>query len=589
MKCFLIIVAAFIVLNYSGYSHSLGITFSSGGGDEEVCLVFRCSRSMDADLSCHVRNTYPERYMGAINSADFFEPNPNYLQPHVEGHPFLWTELDLSTGSYFETCVDASEYLVIGNNTFSTLDSWESGNDGSTTGWIFVERYITYEGETVEDICDILISDLYPSNGGEFPCNVEVELSLEEVSEDLASRLESAVRGFEDLKRHYSEIDEQLPGRIAELESALEFLNVSGRSFEDITGSMFTESEDVVRLYEGLIADLNELTSEPSRLRSELQNRINPLDQDIDASLNEQGVRIDELELEQSAIEDYRIIIPEFVQDSTYSSSQNIYDTYAGQTLSDLEIYLDSGNNSEFIIRAKEWLTVTKLQRDVLIEKSYQSPQEWLDFTNAYVRVEKVIFEVLDEDFWFKDSPVSSAQREAISAISNQFPAEGGIIESEVRTWRGQTVTEEQLKVLKTIEALGNGVSAVVDAGGEVGQGITNLVQGAAIAVKEGVKCAATIVVWGDFGDLYEIILGESICTGEKLTAGERMISSLGLVIGNGTFWRGVGRTIGIIGDARIVAHMTADVLEKADKLGLSEKELDEIIDGINARLQCSV
>ena len=92
---------------------------------------------------------------------------------------------------------------------------------------------------------------------------------------------------------------------------------------------------------------------------------------------------------------------------------------------------------------------------------------------------------------------------------------EGGIIEDEVRTWRGKTVTQRQLEMLLALEALGNGIKELLVRDETPSKSIGSIVSGAAIAIKDASVCATKVIVTGDFGDFYEVVIGKDLCSGK--------------------------------------------------------------------------
>lgn len=72
-----------------------------------------------------------------------------------------------------------------------------------------------------------------------------------------------------------------------------------------------------------------------------------------------------------------------------------------------------------------------------------------------------------------------------------------------------------------------------------------------AVSVKAGAifnmlghMAAGAIPVIGDAVDLYELFSGRNIFTGEKLSAGERALTALGLLAGSGAYRRNIAKGI---------------------------------------------
>ncbi len=76
--------------------------------------------------------------------------------------------------------------------------------------------------------------------------------------------------------------------------------------------------------------------------------------------------------------------------------------------------------------------------------------------------------------------------------------------------------------------------------------------------------------VLGDAIDFYEVVTGEDYLTGDKLTANERIISSLGLLIGSGQNWRSVSRGI------QNAAESGAEGISRADEAAVAMRRAEQ-------------
>ena len=83
-----------------------------------------------------------------------------------------------------------------------------------------------------------------------------------------------------------------------------------------------------------------------------------------------------------------------------------------------------------------------------------------------------------------------------------------------------------------------------------------------------------------DLFDFYAFTQGRDYCSGDKLSTSEQMISGLGLIGGNATFWKTVGASVGIVTRAKKVAKNAKIVVDSAVKKGISGKTLREVFSG---------
>lgn len=268
------------------------------------------------------------------------------------------------------------------------------------------------------------------------------------------------------------------------------------------------------------------------------------------------------------------INLPSLSQSSSYSSQ--LYRDYADATLDKLRDLYAGNDNKEFIRHTKLWIDTTgeiKKSMDLLITAS---PDEWRSMISSFERVENYVFSVIDNDFWFRDSPVTLAQREAVDSIRDVSPKWAGIIDNELRTYRANNNTPDRQNILTALESLGR---AIDEEGAENinPAELEETFAGMAEAIKTGAVCAAKIIALSDFGDFYEIVIGKDLCTGESLSVGERMVSVVGVAFGSARFWRGAAKASGIISETKHFINVSSKLKEVAASFGMTKAQLENL------------
>lgn len=591
----------------------------------EICLHHECSRGGDRGPVCLIGKTSADEYDGEFNVNNIFSV-PVFWQsiedasgallwePATPNAPFNlddWSKSGPTSSNSFPNrapsdrhrtyffnkyCADTSEVLSDGYNDFSHVFRSAGRLDVSRDShldqrWQRIESWVTLDGDWQFDLCQLQTQSRDYRSDEPIYCRESKYFDVEELDPELTQRVENARKQVSELLNEQSRFEPEIQERITEVDTAFE--QIQDLHLDDIRESHIARVKPALDLFNDLKKTLGELKQESALLREQFDEVF----QDVNT------VAQSELERNNISREDYStrhplvltdISIPQLNTDILFSPEDDIYNAYADRVIVNLSALHSAGEYAHFITSVKAWLVSNQRLRDNLQRETFQSPAEWEALTSAFERVEGFIFgndtqaPILDRDLWFADSPVTLEQRKAIGFIKANYSQKGAIIENEVRTWRGKVITEEQQKILEAFEALGAGINELLNSGQTPSQDIDNLVSGAAIAVKEGVKCTATVIAAGDFGDFYEVISGKSICTGEQLTHSERAFSSLGLIVGNGIFWRGVAKATGLISDVKLIAKISESLSLKAQRMGFDSHDFESFAQLLNERLPCS-
>ncbi|MCR6651277.1 MAG: pre-toxin TG domain-containing protein [Cellvibrionaceae bacterium] len=350
-------------------------------------------------------------------------------------------------------------------------------------------------------------------------------------------------------------------------------------------------------------ADFNNITG--------LWDRVDKLNKEIEALLAEKEILRNEFDkswneanIELSKIATNVGLSPAEYQNgfafSIYSSSiqlqsiapepgfnPKVYQDFANNTITKLKLLNAKNSSTEFISESKQWLETAHELRELLQTDDLTTTDEWKALLASFEEVEAYIYSVVDREFWFHDSALTFEQKRALGHIRSWNEGMALIIERDLRNYREGNMTTQKREILTMLEVIGDGIGEAGPASPEADK-FRPMVSDLAIAVKEGVVCTAKVLVAGDFADAYEVIIGKDFCSGEQLTVGDRLVTSAGLVVGNGRFYRMVSRKTGLTGSARIVAEIAADLKDKAKAMGMSDERLEALAKRLQALPQCS-
>jgi hypothetical protein len=539
----------------------------------ELCFRDICTRSSDSNFGCVPKS----------NNVSLFELNGIRLDT-----TFYYLTDDAVTVQS-KACPKEGEYLYEGENTMRYAAYWNGG--GLNKGWLRTRVYIAVDGRQVKTICSVYLTP--SSNTQSVRCGTTFSIDLEDLDPDLEQKFNNAKneakKMLEEAEKFYDEINIE----ITILNEV--FDSIVNIDFDNISSEDLARVEQALALYNNLKSTLDALRVQ---IETETENFIEYMDElesVVEEVLEDEGIDPDDYEVDHP-LEIPEITIPDVVDDYTYYSENNFYTDYADSVLAELEKAV-SYDNRPLILRIVEaWLITNERLKNNLQSQTYQSPAEWDAFLSSFARVDRFIFgddntnPILDRDLWFSDSPVTLDEREAIENIKEYYHGEGTIIENEVKTWREEDLTDERKRMLESFEALAPVAEAAENSSQEEAETVASIITGAAIVIKEALPCIAVATAAGDFGDFFEVTTGISICTGKKLTTSERVYSALGLVVGSGALWRALNNASGAAAGARHVANLSASIIEKANKVGITtKKELQEMTDLVNSRYICSV
>ena len=476
------------------------------------------------------------------------------------------TNVELISGNHstngiyrISACTNSGRVLFNGYNTAKVENTDGQAVDSDTRrGWFSYSIHLEFDGERIHNVCSNHFDATFPSNPPFDDCENEFHIALASLDPGLQSRLKEAKAFIEELQQNRRAAEVEFNEKLDEVQTVID--RIGNVPFSSFTRALIQQSEKALELYDALRMDYNDLIRESNRQRNVLQESLSETQNIIENELIDSGYQPQDFQVNEN-FSPIRINIPDSIQENGFTLENNIYQQYADDVLEELMFQYEGGDFPAFIATADDWVASIDEFRQILQDLAFQSPTEWKAFNDAFYQVDGYIFGneihpgILDRDLWFSDSPVTVSQRQAIGHIKDAYPMEGGIIEDEVRTWRGKTVTQRQLEMLLALEALGNGIKELLVRDETPSKSLGSIVSGAAIAIKDASVCATKVIVTGDFGDFYEVVIGKDLCTGKALGFSERVVSSAGFIVGNGRFWRGVAKTIGLLPGAKLVIN----------------------------------
>lgn len=301
----------------------------------------------------------------------------------------------------------------------------------------------------------------------------------------------------------------------------------------------YPEIAEKIRQYKNSIAQENALAEEAELLKSNLKESMDILADEFAAE--SQDIELTDLLAE---FDDELEWEPEPIKEDGFDPEDNYYQLKAQETIDILQTLLVHNNRIEFIKTALVWRAQQAELLPLMQHRASYAPREWDAYASSHLMIETFLYSHLTEDYWFKDSPIPEESRVLIDGLSTHGGPVGFEIANEIKTW--QTLNDQQKAVVETILLLGAAVSSAAQSAYAGVVELQGLINQAASAVRNGVKCITVATSSGDFGDLYEVASGKDICTGEELTIAGRAISGAGLFLGSGALWRGIANIVGL-------------------------------------------
>lgn len=502
------------------------------------------------------------------------------VDPENNERVTTWELVEYRSGSSryeTETCVSTDDVLINGINTAKVdFDFFQSSNNYTARAELInsIGRNLT--------ICSF---SGYRGDGSSVPtCEASFDITLEDVAPDLSSEIEAAEDFVERYIVEATNRENAYEQRIIDVNNAL--IAINGKDFNEILAGDLQGVEEALVLYRSIRSELAVLDRDAEIASIMLADAWEDASIDVDNALISQGIDINNLP--EFSVPDLEGIAQLIGDNGVLVNNIGSYDYFATTAIATLSQYVSAGDNLGFTLAARDYLNLFKRMIAPLESSSEEisAGLEWQAANDAFEKFENYVFSIVDEDFWFLDSPVTLEQRESIEYISNYDASYGEMIEHSLKSWRSSEMTPEMENLLVLVEAAGKGIQADVASGSSTDY--SSLLSGLSTFVRENAVCFSSAIVAGDAGDFYEFVIGKDLCTGEDLSIGERALSGVGLVFANGQMLRAAAKTTGILPSGRMLMKFTAEMKDKATRMGLSQTELDGLAKRINKTFPCT-
>jgi hypothetical protein len=269
--------------------------------------------------------------------------------------------------------------------------------------------------------------------------------------------------------------------------------------------------------------------------------------------------------IQESTINDQAdITIPEISPEAPlpFDLGNNQYDLDATNCIAQLNNLTNGGTVTDragFIRIVLLWKDTQEAIRFSLHERATASANEYAAFLNAQQRVITFLSSYLDENMWYRDTPIPIAIRQIIDnwgwgVDENMQPwpyfVNARYLKYAFEEWYG-TLSPEQMLFLNLLPGTQDYVQAVAYMIKSADQEELSEVLPASDDLMESLAYAGArigtgfIPIVGTFLDFCEMVSGYEYCTpsGRELSTFERSMSGFGVVIGNGALWRTLNAT----------------------------------------------
>uniref|UniRef100_UPI0012E2ED59 pre-toxin TG domain-containing protein n=1 Tax=Marinagarivorans algicola TaxID=1513270 RepID=UPI0012E2ED59 len=367
-------------------------------------------------------------------------------------------------------------------------------------------------------------------------------------------------------------LDKKYQDRAKDYRNVLQ--NITNKDLNDIKASDMEYISELSRKVEALKTEINTLLVERDALQVSFNEKWTATSENLNGIINSFGIVLDDFDTSFALnVDASDIELIAFAQNPNFNPE--IYNQYAKNTINRLKQLNANNENRNFLNQVKLWLDTAANLESVLTEKSISAPEEWRALNDAFDEVEDYIFSVVDRNFWFKDSALTLSQKNALIKISDVNAALALLMERDLRTYRTINNTAEKQDILTLLEAVGNGLKEDEATAADAPK-YNDMLNGLAEAIAKESVCLAKTLALSDIGDIYEVTIGKSLCTGEPLSTSDRLISSLGLFAFSGRFWRGAAKAAGLGGDAKTIITLTRKMKDYAKVMKLTPVELDD-------------
>ncbi|WP_342377049.1 hypothetical protein NVS55_37375 [Myxococcus stipitatus] len=463
---------------------------------------------------------------------------------------------------------------------------------------------------------------LVQRRGTAYAGQTTLTLDLSEINPRLAENLVNLERVLQDRKWQLLSIHGSLAAaqaeldRLAELKGEIDELSkrpldaITEADLNDILSRYSDLDPRVLSQLRQLLSDLKEdiaaLRTELNRIMSEFRGQMSGLDDWLAGTPPANAPNLEDPKTYEPGLDPDQlpeVELPDLGVGDDFDPDNDPYLAYAQQVLQQLATTTQGGvvvNRAGYMTIVRSWRQNQDIFEKAIQARASVSREEVGAFISARDLVLDEVRLAMDEDGWFLDTPVRQSTKSLIEYLRQRPEArhQADGLQSNLNLWHG-TATPQQDAILDTLDGLHGGWQSVEEgAAAEDPSIISTLLSigdSAQVIIKEVALLGVGMTPAGDFIDFCEVATGWETCMpgGAQLSTGERMFTALGMVVGTGRFWRGVGNALPTVSKPiadrceTLIKRWSADIPNKTRREELVERLGEDavaFVDGLDGK-----
>lgn len=308
----------------------------------------------------------------------------------------------------------------------------------------------------------------------------------------------------------------------------------------------------LVELVKDLKRSVQELRDELKRINAEFERQVRGVVELVDQNISSSGFNPnDPSGYAFGGGEVPTITVPALT--SEFDPAHDPYKAYADAILARLGALVVGGKVTErstFSSVVRTWDANQRALAKALLQNSV-SQAEFGAFQAARQTVTDFLRRFLDDQGWFLDNPVPIHIRALFDGTYVRILGDQSLqLKDGLNLWNGSQLTTPQQVFLQSIQGLANGMIAVEGELASAGELLKRVEELSDDLSRQAARLAIGFTPFAnDTLDFCEVVTGREFCVpdGRELTTEERSYSALGLGLGSGPFWNGVGQVTGAL------------------------------------------
>lgn len=490
--------------------------------------------------------------------------NKNYDFGFINNEKLHFYQINIessnSQNASFKACFDTNK-LFIGINKFSAYFEIENPLNLSITGTTSLKFYLNKNTNQERILCEGILN-----NGNRFgTCSGEIKLTLRELNSNAADEIDGYRSRIATLKAQGERLNKEGFKQVEELEFKLDsmaLLDPENLNSEDLV-KIDSDLKEISEKLNSMQKSLDEMRVQYQKSLVENIDSMNRIKKNAIEILNNQNINVrDQSFYSQSVLSDIQIPslqVSNTDSPSDFNEESNTYIEYQNRTLSLLSSYSLKQDSYNFNLTVKNWSDKINFFHQINITRgSLVTLKELNVFNNSIIKVRTFI-----ESNSPKITNIPEDVRRNIDEdIKPYEPEKAEELKSALSNWKSGETTEKQKLVLDTIRAIGagyQGLDTLEDDRVEAKLVLGRVLSQAIDVAKDISRLVVAFTPLNDFVDFCEIVTGRNFCLPDQrlLSTSERGFTAIGLFIGTGNFWRGIGEKI--TGGMRNVANLVTD------------------------------